>query len=64
MLRLDAVDFSFYLSLTRDKGVRLFDVHYKGKRILYEVKLITPAFSIPSNLRVQFGLDEAIAHYA
>lgn len=31
------VDFSFYVSLTRDNGLRLFDVRYKGKRILYEV---------------------------
>jgi primary-amine oxidase len=31
------VDFSFYASITRDNGVRLYDVRYKGKRILYEV---------------------------
>jgi len=33
------VDFSFYVSTTREHGLRLFDVHYKGKRILYEVCL-------------------------
>lgn len=32
-----SVDFSFYVSLTRDNGLRLYDVRYKGKRILYEV---------------------------
>lgn len=31
------MDFSFYVSLTRDNGLRLFDVRYKGKRILYEL---------------------------
>ena len=31
------VDFSFYVSITRDNGLRLYDVRYKGKRILYEV---------------------------
>jgi len=31
------VDFSFYLSSTKQKGLRLYDVKFKGKRILYEV---------------------------
>ncbi|EMD62215.1 hypothetical protein COCSADRAFT_183317 [Bipolaris sorokiniana ND90Pr] len=30
------MDFSFYVSITRDNGLRLYDVRYKGKRILYE----------------------------
>ncbi|RGP60861.1 hypothetical protein FSPOR_10362 [Fusarium sporotrichioides] len=31
------MDFSFYVSITRDNGLRLYDVRYKGKRILYEL---------------------------
>ncbi|KAM0297109.1 hypothetical protein ACHAPM_009978 [Fusarium culmorum] len=33
------MDFSFYTSITRDNGLRLYDVKYKGKRILYELGL-------------------------
>ncbi|KAH7393640.1 copper amine oxidase [Cadophora sp. MPI-SDFR-AT-0126] len=31
------MDFSFYVSVSRDMGVRLFDIKYKGKRIIYEL---------------------------
>lgn len=31
------VDFSFYVAVSHDMGLRLFDVKYKGKRIIYEV---------------------------
>lgn len=31
------MDFSFFLSYNRDSGLRLFNVQYKGRRILYEV---------------------------
>ena len=31
------MDFTFYVTVSRDTGVRLFDLKYKGKRILYEV---------------------------
>ncbi|TGZ78443.1 copper amine oxidase [Ascodesmis nigricans] len=33
------MDFSFYLGFSRDVGVTLFDIKYKGKRILYELGL-------------------------
>jgi hypothetical protein len=33
------VDFSFYVSITRDNGLRLYDIRYKGKRIMYEVSI-------------------------
>jgi primary-amine oxidase len=64
VLTVDAVDFTFYLSLTRDKGLRLYDVHYKGKRVLYEVNIRMSTFRFLANLVLQFRLDEAIAHYA
>ncbi|KAJ5022897.1 copper amine oxidase [Bipolaris maydis] len=31
------MDFSFYVSITRDNGLRLYDIRYKGRRILYEL---------------------------
>ncbi|KAJ7661708.1 copper amine oxidase [Mycena rosella] len=31
------MDFSFYITFTRDTGLRLFDVKYKGDRIIYEL---------------------------
>ena len=44
--RLDAqedyvswMDFSFYLATSRDIGLSLFDIQYKGKRLLYELSL-------------------------
>ncbi|KAF2871343.1 copper amine oxidase [Massariosphaeria phaeospora] len=33
------MDFSFYMSTSADLGLSLFDVEYKGKRILYELGL-------------------------
>ncbi|KAL1876689.1 hypothetical protein Plec18167_005097 [Paecilomyces lecythidis] len=33
------MDFSFYISFNRDTGMKLFDVKYKGERIVYEVGL-------------------------
>ncbi|KAH8586808.1 copper amine oxidase [Bisporella sp. PMI_857] len=34
---LSWMDFTFYITVSRDMGVRLFDLKYKGKRILYEL---------------------------
>ena len=31
------MDFSFYVAVSLDTGLKLFDVKYKGKRIMYEV---------------------------
>jgi primary-amine oxidase len=58
------VDFSFYVSLTRDNGLRLYDIRYKGKRIMYEVSFLhlKPYATLTDSF--QLGLDEAIAHYA
>lgn len=33
------MDFSFFVTFTRDTGMRLFDVKYKGERIIYEIGL-------------------------
>jgi primary-amine oxidase len=33
------MDFSFYMSTTKTAGLSLFDIRYKGKRIIYELAL-------------------------
>lgn len=33
------MDFSFYIAFTRDSGVRLYDIKYKGDRVIYELGL-------------------------
>ncbi|KAK0724664.1 copper amine oxidase [Lasiosphaeris hirsuta] len=33
------MDFSFYIGFSRDTGLALYDIHYQGKRILYELSL-------------------------
>ncbi|KAH9915164.1 copper amine oxidase [Epithele typhae] len=33
------MDFSFYLGYSRDTGLRLFDIKYRGERIVYELGL-------------------------
>ncbi|CAO2648787.1 Nn.00g097360.m01.CDS01 [Neocucurbitaria sp. VM-36] len=33
------MDFSFYFSVSRDVGLSLFDIQYKGKRLIYELSL-------------------------
>ncbi|PYI16855.1 putative membrane copper amine oxidase [Aspergillus violaceofuscus CBS 115571] len=33
------MDFSFYISFSRDTGVSVFDIRYKGQRVLYELGL-------------------------
>ena len=33
------MDFTFYISYSRDTGLRLFDIKYRGERIIYELGL-------------------------
>ncbi|KAH7060686.1 copper amine oxidase [Macrophomina phaseolina] len=33
------MDFEFYIAFSRDTGVRLFDIKYRGERIIYELGL-------------------------
>ena len=33
------MDFSFYVTFSRDTGLRLFDIKYRGERIVYELGL-------------------------
>lgn len=60
------MDFSFYVAFRRDSGVRLFDIRYRGERIVYELGLgvwfmETRLFIMLKSPRY---LDEALAHYA
>ena len=36
---IEWMDFSFYVGFTRDTGMALYDIKYKGERILYELGL-------------------------
>lgn len=44
------MDFSFYVAVSHDMGVRLFDIKYKGKRIIYEVCNIPHGFKFRGKL--------------
>ncbi|KAL6824800.1 amine oxidase catalytic domain-containing protein [Trichoderma sp. SZMC 28015] len=49
------MDFSFFLSYNRDNGLRLFNVQYKGRRILYELGLQEALAHYAGNDPVQSG---------
>ncbi|GAB1317381.1 Amine oxidase [Madurella fahalii] len=36
---VDWMDYSFYIGFTRDTGLALYDIRYKGERLLYELSL-------------------------
>lgn len=49
------MDFSFYLAFTRDTGMRLYDVKFKGERIIYELGLQEAIAHYAGNDPVQSG---------
>ncbi|KAJ7320783.1 putative copper amine oxidase [Mycena albidolilacea] len=49
------MDFSFYITFTRDTGLRLFDIKYKGDRIIYELGLQEAIAHYAGNDPVQSG---------
>ncbi|KAF2179308.1 amine oxidase catalytic domain-containing protein [Zopfia rhizophila CBS 207.26] len=49
------MDFSFYFSVSRNTGVRLFHIKYKGKKILYELGLEEALTHYAGNDPVQSG---------
>ncbi|KAJ7186602.1 copper amine oxidase [Mycena filopes] len=49
------MDFSFYITFTRDTGLRLFDIKYRGERIIYELGLQEAIASYAGNDPVQSG---------
>ena len=49
------MDYSFYYSFSRDTGMRIWDVKYKGERILYELGLTEALAHYAGNDPVQSG---------
>ncbi|GAA5930824.1 uncharacterized protein JCM15063_002470 [Sporobolomyces koalae] len=49
------MDFSFYWGFSRDTGMRLWDVKYKGERVLYELGLTEALAHYAGNDPVQSG---------
>ncbi|KAJ6629905.1 copper amine oxidase [Mycena sp. CBHHK59/15] len=49
------MDFSFYMTFTRDTGMRLFDIKYNGDRIIYELGLQEAIAHYAGNDPVQAG---------
>lgn len=57
------MDFSFYISFTRDRGLALFDIRYKGERILYELGLQEALAHYAGNDPVQSGVGYLDSYY-
>ena len=57
------MDFSFYISFTRDTGLRLFNVKYKGERIIYELGLMEAIAHYAGNDPVQSGTGYLDTYY-
>ncbi|ODO11062.1 hypothetical protein I350_01664 [Cryptococcus amylolentus CBS 6273] len=57
------MDFSFYLTFTRDTGMRLYDVKFKGERILYELGLQEAIAHYAGNDPVQSGTSYLDTYY-
>ncbi|KAF7361132.1 Amine oxidase [Mycena sanguinolenta] len=49
------MDFTFYMTFTRDTGLRLFDIKYKSERIIYELGLQEAIAHYAGNDPVQSG---------
>jgi primary-amine oxidase len=49
------MDFSFYYTFTRDSGIRLYDIKYKGERIIYELGLQEALAHYAGNDPIQSG---------
>ncbi|WRT68622.1 uncharacterized protein IL334_005600 [Kwoniella shivajii] len=57
------MDFTFYLTFTRDTGMRLYDIKYKGKRIIYELGLQEAIAHYAGNDPVQSGTSYMDTYY-
>lgn len=56
-------DFEFYIGFTRDTGLRLFDIRYKGQRIIYELGLQEALAHYAGNDPVQSGTSYLDSYY-
>jgi primary-amine oxidase len=57
------MDFSFYIGFTRDTGMALFDIKYKGERLLYELGLQEALAHYAGNDPVQSGTSYLDTYY-
>ncbi|KAJ7032822.1 copper amine oxidase [Mycena alexandri] len=57
------MDFSFYITFTRDTGLRLFDIKYRGERIIYELGLQEAIANYAGNDPVQSGTSYMDSFY-
>lgn len=57
------MDFSFYVSFSRDTGMALHDIKYKGQRILYELGLQEALAHYAGNDPVQSGTSYLDSYY-
>lgn len=58
------MDFSFYIGFSRDTGARLFDIKYKGERIIYELGLMEALAHYAGNDPVQSGTAYLDSYYS
>ncbi|KAI9375379.1 copper amine oxidase [Aspergillus egyptiacus] len=57
------MDFSFYISFNRDTGLSLFDIKYKGQRVLYELGLQEALAHYAGNDPVQSSVAYLDSYY-
>ncbi|KAJ0417471.1 copper amine oxidase [Aspergillus carlsbadensis] len=57
------MDFSFYIGFNRDTGLSLFDIKYKGQRVLYELGLQEALAHYAANDPVQSGVAYLDSYY-
>ncbi|KAL4749209.1 hypothetical protein BDW72DRAFT_195030 [Aspergillus terricola var. indicus] len=57
------MDFSFYIAFNRDTGLSLFDIKYKGQRILYELGLQEALAHYAANDPVQSSVAYLDSYY-
>ncbi|KAL4790421.1 copper amine oxidase [Aspergillus venezuelensis] len=57
------MDFTFYIGFNRDTGLSLFDIKYKGRRVLYELGLQEALAHYAANDPVQSGVAYLDSYY-
>ncbi|KAF2088297.1 membrane copper amine oxidase [Saccharata proteae CBS 121410] len=57
------MDFELYIAFTRDTGMRLYDIRYKGQRIIYELGLQEALAHYAGNDPVQSGTSYLDSYY-
>ncbi|EJT99165.1 copper amine oxidase [Dacryopinax primogenitus] len=57
------MDFEFYIAFTRDTGIKLFDINFKGQRIIYEIGLQEALAHYGANDPVQSGTAYLDSYY-